>query len=63
MMAARASRWPSTEAGEVKDPRCKVEGVRKGQQVPPVHERIAAYNRPLEETGGSGFKKVLVKQS
>jgi hypothetical protein len=41
----------------VNDPRCKVEGVRKKEQrkYRQYMNRRGGFNRPLEETGGSGF--------
>ena len=49
--------FDSTAGKEVKDPRCKVEGVRKKEQrkYRQYMNRRGGFNRPLEETGGSGF--------
>ena len=49
--------FDSTAGKEVNDPRCKVEGVRKKEQrkYRQYMNRRGGFNRPLEETGGSGF--------
>ena len=49
--------FDTTQGKEVADPRCKMEAVKKKEprKYRQYMNRRGGFNRPLEETGGSGF--------